>query len=296
MFKGFRRKKRKFPVQYDETGRSARSQCFELFADKTPLDKIAKDVGVKIETVRRYHLQWKNDPDFEGRYAYVKKLLKKTSPDRERMIELCAKACGIQKEQFENILFLPHGLRRLMTGKFHFPGHADDDHKLYVVLEVAMTISDHLDNNGGQLEDVLFAFRRWMKANKLYREEVDADIKEENKTTAFTHRILVAAAENERRGRVQLDRLTVEERDAILRYGVDSYKKRIEMLYWISIATLMAEGLTAEQGREKIYHDLIEKGDLEGAKKMREYQDIVHPLKTGDQLPPPSPPGPPPIT
>jgi hypothetical protein len=165
-----------------------------------------------------------------------------------------------------------------MTEKFHFQGHADDDHKLYVVLEVAMTVSDHLDNNGGQLEDVLFAFRRWMK---------------ENKTTAFTHHVLAAAVEQERQGRVQLDRITVEERDAILRYGIDSHMKKIETFYWISIATLMAEGLTAEQAREKICQDLLDKDDLEGAKKMREYQDIVHPLKTGDQLPPPKPHKPP---
>lgn len=296
MFKGFRRKKRKFPVQYDETGRSARSRCFELFADKTPLDKIAKDVGVKIETVRRYHLQWKEDPDFEGRYTYFKKLLKKTGPDRERTIELCARACGVPKEQFEIFLSQPHGLLKLMKGKLRLPGHAGADRKLYVVLEVAMAISDHLDNNGGQLEDVLFAFRRWMKENKEFREEEDADIKDENKTTTFTHRILAAAAEQERRGRVQLDRLSVEERDAILRYGMDSYRKKIETFYWLSIAALMAGGLTQEQAREKLYQDLLDKGDLEGAKKMREYQDIVHPLKTGDQLPPPSPPEPPPIT
>ncbi len=291
IFKGFgRKKRRKYPVKYDERGKSARSRCFEMFADKIPLNEIAEDVGVKINTVRRYHLQWKKDPDFETRYAYLKGLFKKTALDRERTIELCSRACGITKEQFETILSQPHGLRRLMKGKFRLPGHVDDDHKRYVVLEVAMTISDHLDNSGGNLEDILFAFRRWMQANKIYREEEDADIKEENKTTAFTHRVLAAAAEQERQGRVQLDRLTVEERDAVLRYGIDSYNKKIETLYWLNIATLMAEGLTAEQAREKIYQDLVDKGDLEGAKKMREYQNIVHPLKTGDHLPPPKPP------
>jgi hypothetical protein len=39
--KVFRQKKRrKYPVKWDEYGKSARSRCFEMFADKTPLNEI----------------------------------------------------------------------------------------------------------------------------------------------------------------------------------------------------------------------------------------------------------------
>ncbi len=146
-------------------------RCFEIFPDNPPLDEIAESFGIKIETVRRYHRQWKDNPNFEKQYAYLKKLLNKTSPDRERTKELCSNACGITKEEFETVLSQPHGLRRLMTGKFYFPGHAATDRKLYLTLEVAMTISDHLDYNRGMLEDVLYAFKRWMKEYQAYREE-----------------------------------------------------------------------------------------------------------------------------
>jgi len=289
--KPFRRKKRrKYPTMFDEKGKSARSRCFEMFRDKIPLSEIAQEVGVKIQTVRRYHLQWKKNPNFESQYAYFKRLLKKNSPDRERTIELCAKACGITKEKFESILSQPHGLRQLIMGKLYFPGHSDADHKLYVVFEVAMAISDHLDKNGGQLDDVLFAIRRWMKENKLYREEEDEDIREENKDIAVMHRILAAAAEQERQGRAELDRLSDKERDAIRRYGRDSYIRKIETTYWLNIATLMAEGITESQAREKIYQDLLNKGELEGAKALRAYQDVIHPLKPGDQPPTAKPP------
>ena len=47
----------------------------------------------------------------------------------------------------------------------------------------------------------------------------------------------------------------------------------------------MVEGKTMEQGREKIYQDLLDKGDIEGAKMMREYQDRIHPLKNNNQPP-----------
>jgi hypothetical protein len=287
------KKRRKYPVKFDKRGKSARSRCFEMFEGKTPLSEIAKYLGIKIETVRRYHVQWKKDPDLEGRHAYLKQFFKKTAPDREKNIELVARACGIPKEQFETVLSQPHGLRRLLTGKLYFQAHVDYDHKLYLALQVAMAISEHLEKKGGKVEDVLLAFQRWMHENKIAREAKDADIVEENKTMTLTHRVLAAAAEQEKQGRVQLDRLTDQERDTILQYGIISRKRRIETGYWIKIAALMAQGLTREEAREKFYQQFIDQGDLKGAKEIREYQDRIHPLKVNDQRPSPPPPEPP---
>jgi len=285
IFKGFgRKKRRKYPIKLDEKGKSARSRCFEMFGDKAPLNEIAERVGVKIETVRKYHQQWKKNPNFEGQHAYFKELLKRTAPDRERTIELCARACGIPKEQLENILSQPHGLRRLMSGKFYFPGHEDADHKRYVALELAMLISDHLIKKGGNFEDVYFAFQRWMQESQEFRQEEDADIEDENKNIAFIRRILEVSAEHERQGRVKPERLSAEERNAILRGGLEALKRRTEKAYWLRMAGLMADGLTLDEAREKVYQDLLDKGDLEKAKRMRAYQDVVHPLKAGDQL------------
>jgi len=233
IFKGFRRmKRRKYPIRRDERGKSARSRCFEEFKDNTPLSEIAKIVDVKLATVRRYHQQWQKNPNFEQQYAYIKGLLRKEAPDRERMIELCARAAGITKEQVETILHQPNGLKRMMTGKFNFPAQADADHKRYVALELAMLISDHLIKHGGRYEDVSFAFLRWMRENQEYREDEDADIEEENQDIAFVRRILEASEENERQGRVQPERLSVEERDIILKLGVKRAIKRTEIIYW----------------------------------------------------------------
>jgi polyhydroxyalkanoate synthesis regulator phasin len=44
-----------------------------------------------------------------------------------------------------------------------------------------------------------------------------------------------------------------------------------------------------EEAREKIYQDLVDKGDLEGAKAMRAYQDVIHPVKSSGQSLPKSP-------
>ena len=59
--------------------------------------------------------------------------------------------------------------------------------------------------------------------------------------------------------------------------------KSVEATYCFRIGVLMGEGLTIEQAREKIYKDLLDKGDLRLAKMMREFQNRVHPLRPEDK-------------
>jgi hypothetical protein len=151
-------------------------------------------------------------------------------------------------------------------------------------MEIANLISDHLLKNGGKLEDVKYAFEHWMKENQINREEEDDDIKEENKNIEFMRKLIEADVENEKQGLVEPGRLSDEEIDVILKWGQQSKLKDLEMRYWLRIAELMAEGKTMEQGREKIYQDLLDKGDTEGAKLMRKYQDRIHPLKNNNPL------------
>jgi hypothetical protein len=284
------RKHRKYPVKRDERGRSARSRCFEMFADNVPLDQIARDVGIKPETVGRYRLQWRRDRVSIQGYAYARSLFARANPHRDGNLELFARAWGITKEQLEDTLSQPHGLRRLMTGKIYAPAHEAADRKRHMALELAMLIADHLTKQGGTFEDVHFALTRWMAQNAKNRKQQDADVREKNRDMEIMHAVLAAAAEKERAGRVKPDTLSEEERDTILRHGVKLAAKRTERVYWLRIAILMGDGLSPEQGREKIYQDLVAGGDLEGARMVREFQDRVHPVKDNGRAPPPEPP------
>jgi hypothetical protein len=295
IFKVFgREKRRKYPIKRDENGKTARKRCFEMFQNKVPLPEIAKTVGVKIDTVYKYHQQWARNPKIEQHLAYYKWILDKSAPDRERSKETAANLFGISKEQLDTILQKSYGLRRLLSGKIYFPVQADAAHKRYIAMELAIIISDHLLKHGGKIEDVYFAFRRWMQQYQLRREEEDEYMKEENKDIMFMRRVIEADLEIERRGRVQPERLSAEERDTILKWGVQSVVKQMETMYWIRISLIIAEGNTIEQAREKIYQGLLNNGDIEGAKRMRQYQDVVHPLKTDNKQPPstPEPPAP----
>ena len=125
------------------------------------------------------------------------------------------------------------------------------------------------------------------------REEEDAAIKEANQTMALIHQIVAADMENERKGRIKPDKLSEEERNAIIKFGIETEIKKTETWYWFRIGVLMAGGLTQDQAREQMHQDLIDKGDLKKAKLLRVFQDKVHPLKTDGPVPPLSPPQPP---
>ena len=99
-------------------------------------------------------------------------------------------------------------------------------------------------------------------------------------------RIIRASVENERRERIAPDRLSPEEIEAVMEWELDGKKKKVEIGYWLRIARLRGQGLTEEQAREKLFRDLIRKGDLIGARKLRDYQNTVHPIrKQPERLP-----------
>lgn len=274
-----KKKSRKYPLKYDEYGKSARQRCFEMFPQIIPLKEIAKETGVSVETVQRYHRQWKQNQKFEGQLHFVKSLFDKKSPFRDENINIYSTAIGVTPEKFKEILSQPHGLKRLMQGKFFTPAKESVDHKKHIALAFSMLIADHITKNGGSFEDVYDSFNRWMPELAKKRQEKDAEITEENKFLAFAHLIIETEAKREQENRVKPDHLSPEERNAVIKMAVQSEFRKVEVMYWFRIGILKSEGLSIEQAREKIYKDLVDKGDLEGAKIMREFQDRIHPLK-----------------
>ncbi|MBN1368295.1 MAG: hypothetical protein JW967_10265 [Dehalococcoidales bacterium] len=279
LFRG--KKHRKYSIKRDLEGKSLRARCFARFEQgQRPVD-VAEELKMPMSTACRYFRDWQRiGPNFERRYAYVKSLFNKKAPDRDSNIELFAKVCQISKEQFETILSQPHGLQRLMTGKYYFPGHADVDHNKAIAFKLALLITDHLIKDGGKFEDIYLALKRYMQEYRINREEEDADTAEDNKVMAFFHKVLEIEMENERRGRIKPDTLSAEERDAAIKIGIALQMKKTQTKYWISIGILQAAGLTEAQAREKIYQDILNSGNLEMARMIREFQDKFHPLKT----------------
>jgi hypothetical protein len=142
------------------------------------------------------------------------------------------------------------------------------------------------NKKGGKYEDVYLALQRILQEEQEYREEEDADIEEEIRIMPIIHKVLEIEMEKEQQGRPQRDRLTEEEIQTVMKMELDKQKRETEIFYWMRIVALMSGGLAKEEAREKIYQDLVAKGDIKCAKLLRAMQDQGHPIKQADQMPP----------
>ena len=95
--------------------------------------------------------------------------------------------------------------------------------------------------------------------------------------------IMEADLKNEEKNRVKPYVLTPQERNIISKWMVDAEIKETKMWYWFKILNLQADGYTEEGAREKVYQDILAKGNPKAAKLMREFQEITHPLKDKNQ-------------
>jgi hypothetical protein len=104
------KKSRKYPIRRDSEGRSLRARCFALFEEGKRPGAVEEELRMKETTVCRYFNDWKLlGPNFERKYAYVRSLLKKSAPDRDKNIEIFARAWGIPEVDFEPFCRNPMG-------------------------------------------------------------------------------------------------------------------------------------------------------------------------------------------
>ena len=159
-----------------------------------------------------------------------------------------------------------------------------------MALALALLISEHLTENKGSFEDVYLALKRLLQSNKQYREEQDAEIKEENRFMPLIHKILAVEIMKEQQGQIQPDTLSDQEINTVMKLEENDLKRKKDMVTWIKIVGLMDEGLTLEQACEKKCQDLVQKGDLKGAQRIREYLKVHSKEENSQGQPPSSPP------
>jgi hypothetical protein len=278
---------RRYPINRDERGLSMRARCFERFNQgQQPID-VAASFGFKVETVRRYYADWKSrGANFDKQFAYAQELFKKTSHERKNNIQSFAKMLEVKEEEFESLLEKPHGLKRFMTRKLNFPIMIRADHKRSIALQLGLLLSEHLVDRGGKYEDVYLALQDLLDRNMMDRQDDEEAIESHNQIMAVVHKIIDADLRVEQNSAVKPDRLSADDVNVVVEWKLNSLMKTLEISYWENIATLTSTGLTKDQAREKMVQDLIDKGDLAGAKARRAYQKIVHPVKSLNQTPP----------
>ena len=238
-----------------------------------PLPKIAGFVGIGIETVYKYHQQWRKEPFNQEVQKMVREMLGKDAPNREKAIGLFARVYGVTAERIESILDEPHGLRRLAAGKVEVPSRYGNNRKRCITLELACLMADHLITKEGKFEDIGYAFEMWMRQNLTSRQQRETVAKN---NTSLVRTVLAGLVEQEQLGNLSYG-LNQDERDAYLRLRMKIYLKDVENNYWDRIIWLIAGGCTLAQAREELYQALLKQGDVIRAKRFRAFQDRIHP-------------------
>ena len=68
-FRKLRRQRRRYPIQYDEDGRSKRQVCFEEFDRGKRPAQISREYEFNLNSVYTYHRDWKKlRPGFRKDY------------------------------------------------------------------------------------------------------------------------------------------------------------------------------------------------------------------------------------
>jgi len=114
-----RRRRRKYPIKRDESGKTARRRAFELFEHGKMPAQVALIVGISVRTARRYFQAWKKLPrNLESKYMVVKKLLNSSPGYREKVVKTTCELLGLPEEEVRARFQEPWGLKRLMMDRW----------------------------------------------------------------------------------------------------------------------------------------------------------------------------------
>ena len=114
---GFFRKRRKYPIKYDEYGRSARERAFNLLDLGKTYEDVSVEVDINLETARRYYYQWKKLPrNLKNSVRLLKQILKSDPEAMKEMLNDLAQATGTTVDEVLSEIQQPHAFKRLVLG------------------------------------------------------------------------------------------------------------------------------------------------------------------------------------
>jgi len=113
------KRKRKYPIQRDQFGRTGRKRAFDAFDRGLRPAQVAREENIKPRTCFRYFQDWKKLPEnLESEYRAFKALKKRGIDIMGENIELLAAGLGMSQEEVRRRLQKPWGLKTLLMGKW----------------------------------------------------------------------------------------------------------------------------------------------------------------------------------
>lgn len=113
------RKRRKYPIKYDERGQTARSRAFAAFDQGLRPAQAIQEVNISLRTARRYFADWKKrPPKLEERYQLLQYMIRRDPGLRERISQVAAELLGVPQSEILARLQTPWGRKQLLAGRW----------------------------------------------------------------------------------------------------------------------------------------------------------------------------------
>lgn len=119
-FRAAASKRRKYPIKYDEAGRTARSRAFAAFDRGLRPAQVIREVNISLRTACRYFADWKKlPPSLEERYRLLERMIRRDPGLLEQIAEVGEEELGVPREETRSLLQTPWGRNRILAG--HWP-------------------------------------------------------------------------------------------------------------------------------------------------------------------------------
>jgi len=165
----FRKKRRKYPIKRDNSGRSARERAFELFDKEMMPAEIKDELAISVKTARRYYADWKKQGENRKyRDKAFKSHLKECPEFREALVKAFSQHLGLSEKEVDLLLDKPWGQAQIEMGGWamKIKHRYQDLIKLHLI--GALRLIFLYEYSGMKIKDILQALLELLKAKKKY--------------------------------------------------------------------------------------------------------------------------------
>ena len=185
-------KKREYPINRDESGRSLRSQAFDLFDREYRPSQIYKQqlVAASQKTLFRYYEDWKKKKG-KIRYRVLREIMKRNPDIKQQIVTALSEQLELPVEEVAWRMGRPWGLLQYLRGKWPNPGLEKAQSSMETRLETALwfvNFTAQFGNDPEQISQLLVELSMMTENKKLIvtKEDEKLVIKSEDKKDSKT--------------------------------------------------------------------------------------------------------------
>jgi hypothetical protein len=269
------KKSRKYPVRYNEFGRSLRKRAFELFDNGQRPMQVCKELPIKVRTCLRYWADWKRTPpNLERRYTFLRKALKNNTGLKEDILESVAEYNHISRDEVIRRFRLPHGLKQLLLGKWPALWPDEEITEGEYKLRAALTLLDFAKTGDESYQDLNDVLNHLIARKRETRQPAQIEKTEDSANGRYLDP--VGRIQRRPRPRFDLRKIAPEKRAVLEQYFTRKREAEDKQAYNSIVGLMKIFGVSEEQANELLCQAV---GQVHGPEKAAELRELIQKIQ-----------------